>query len=186
MEIAKNTVLLIVDVQKGLDESFWGKRNNPNAEDNIGKLLTIWRKTNRPVIHIQHLSLLPDSPLRAGYCGSELKTIVKPQNEEMLFQKNVNSAFIGTGLENYLKKQNYKSLVIVGLTTPHCVSTTTRMAANLGFQTFVVADATAAHEAIGYDGKKYTAEEIHQISLATLHKEFATVVDTKTMLRALN
>ena len=166
----------------GFDETFWGKRNNPNAEENIAKLLITWRETNRPVIHIQHLSLLPDSPLRSGYSGSEIKDIVKPQDGELLFQKNVNSAFIGTDLEEHLKKQNYTSLVIVGLTTPHCVSTTTRMAGNLGFQSFVVSDATAAFDVMNYDGKKYNAEEIHQISLATLHKEFATIVDTKTVL----
>ena len=182
MRIVQNTVLLIIDVQKGFDETCWGKRNNPNAEENIAKLLITWRETNRPVIHIQHLSLLPDSPLRSGYSGSEIKDIVKPQDGELLFQKNVNSAFIGTDLEEHLKKQNYTSLVIVGLTTPHCVSTTTRMAGNLGFQSFVVSDATAAFDVMNYDGKKYNAEDIHQISLATLHKEFATIVDTKTVL----
>ena len=87
MRIVQNTVLLIIDVQKGFDETFWGKRNNPNAEENIAKLLITWRETNRPVIHIQHLSLLPDSPLRSGYSGSEIKDIVKPQTENYCFKK---------------------------------------------------------------------------------------------------
>ena len=128
-------------------------------QENIAKLLITWRETNRPVIHIQHLSLLPDSPLRRGYSGSEIKDIVKPQSGELL----LNSAFIGTDLENQLKKQNYTSLVIVGLTTPHCVSTTTRMAGNLGFQSFVASDATAAFDITSYNEKKYTAEEISNI-----------------------
>ena len=48
--------------------------------------------------------------------------------------------------------------------------------------TLAFSDATAAFDVMNYDGKKYNAEEIHQISLATLHKEFATIVDTKTVL----
>ena len=73
---------------------FWGKRNNPNAEENIAKLLITWRETNRPVIHIQHLSLLPDSPLRSGYSGSEIKDIVKPQYGDIIVLSIVH---FGTG-----------------------------------------------------------------------------------------
>jgi len=60
------------------------------------------------------------------------------------------------------------------------------MAGNLGFPVYLVSDATAAFELTGPDGKRYPAEEIHRVSLATLHDEFATVVDTKTILGLLN
>jgi len=180
-----NAVLLIVDVQQGFDEPSWGDRNNPDAEENVARLLAAWRRTNRPIFHVQHLSLAPDSPLRVGHPGSAIKEEVKPQEGEWLFQKRVNSAFIGTGLEQRLRECGYGALVVVGLTTPHCVSTTARMAGNLGFQTFVVSDATAAFDLVDQNGRRYTAEEIHAVSLATLHGEFATVVETETLLHAL-
>ena len=180
-----NAVLLIIDVQQGMDELCWGRRNNPQAEDNIARLLTAWRQSNRPVVHVQHLSRLPDSPLRASHPGSAIKDAVQPQAGEVLVCKHVNSAFIGTDLEQQLREQGYDTLVIVGLTTPHCVSTTTRMAGNLGFRTFIVSDATAAFDMIGHDGVKFSAEQIHAVSLATLHDEFATVVATETLLHAL-
>lgn len=183
--LPQNAVLLIIDVQKGLDEPVWGQRNNPDAEDNMARLLAAWRKTNRPVIHVQHMSLRPSSPLRPTHPGNEIKDAVKPQAGELLFRKHANSAFIGTDLEQRLCEQNHDTLVIVGLTTPHCVSTTARMAGNLGFHTVVVADATAAHESIGYDGRHFTADEIHAVSLAELHGEFATVVETDTVLQAI-
>ena len=183
--LTQNSVLLIIDVQKGFDEPFWGKRNNLFAEENITRLLEAWRKTGRPVFHVQHLSLSPRSPLRASEPGSALKDAVLPRAGEELFQKHVNSAFIGTDLEQKLRTQGYDTLVIVGLTTPHCVSTTTRMAGNLGFQAFVASDATAAFETVGPDGRKYDAEEIHAVSLATIHGEFATVVKTEALLAAL-
>lgn len=178
----KNTTLLIIDVQKGFDEPFWGERNNPQAEDNIVRLLDAWRKHKRPVFHIQHMSLSPNSPLNPKHPGNAIKDALQPREGEPLIQKNVNSAFIGTDLEQQLRRIRCNSLVIVGLTTPHCVSTTTRMAGNLGFKTYLVSDATAAFELTDHNGRTYSAQEIHDVTLATLNGEFARVVDTETLL----
>jgi nicotinamidase-related amidase len=183
--LSQNAVLLIIDVQQGFDEPGWGHRNNPDAEQNISQLLKKWRHTGRPVFHVQHLSLSPDSPLRAAHPGSQIKEEVMPLPGEPVIQKHVNSAFIGSDLERQLREAGYQKLVIVGLTTPHCVSTTTRMAGNLGFQTYVVADATAAFDLVGHDGHRYTAEQIHAVSLATLNEEFATIIETNELLNAL-
>jgi len=149
------------------------------------RLLAAWRRSTRPVFHVQHLSLEPNSPLRPDHPGHEIMDCVKPQNGELLFQKHVNSAFIGTDLEQQLREHGYDTLAIIGLTTAHCVSTTTRMAGNLGFRALVVSDATAAFDMVGHDGRLYLAEEIHAVSLAALNGEFATVVETETLLHAL-
>jgi nicotinamidase-related amidase len=58
------------------------------------------------------------------------------------------------------------------------------MAGNLGFETYLVSDATAAFELTGHDGRKYSAQEIHDVTLATLNGEFATVIDTDALLQA--
>jgi len=102
---------------------------------------------------------------------------------EPVLRKIVNSAFIGTDLESRLKSNHVDTVVIVGLTTDHCVSTTARMAANLGFNTYVVSDGTATFDRTGSDGRKYDAEEIHAANLASLHEEFATVLDTERLLK---
>jgi len=88
-------------------------------------------------------------------------------------------------LEERLHQKNIKTLVITGLTTNHCVSTTARMAGNLGFETYVISDATATFDRVGHDGKSYTAEEVHSISLANLHQEFAVIIDTENLLASL-
>lgn len=174
----KKTALVIIDVQKGLDSSVLGKRNNPDAESNMAYLLAEWRKRSLPVIHVKHNSTEPNSTLRPDMPGNEIKDAVKPLLSEILFEKTVNSAFIGTELESYLKSNGIRDLVIVGLTTDHCVSTSVRMASNLGFNVWLIGDATATFDRENYDGTYFSAEQMHEINLASLNGEFCSVINT--------
>ena len=176
------TALLLIDVQQGLDAPHYGARNNPDAEKRIADLLAAWRTTGRPVIHVQHLSLEPESPLREDAPGHAFKIEALPIADEPVFQKHVNSAFIGTDLEAHLRANGIESLVVAGLTTDHCVSTTVRMAGNLGFRVTVVEDATATFERSGPDGTHYSADLMHRAALASLHGEFATVRSAQDIL----
>jgi nicotinamidase-related amidase len=179
--------LLILDVQNGFDDPFWGERNNPDAEQNIARLQTEWRKRKGHIIYTKHLSLLPDSPLHyKNKHGTEFKDLVKPFSNEMVYTKNVNSGFIGTELETYLKANLIVSVVITGLSTQHCVSTTTRMSANLGYQTFLVEDAIAAFGITDHKGVYHDPASIQEHELAMLQKEFATVATTDEILNELS
>ena len=183
--IPRRTALLLVDVQHGFDDPRWGIRNNPEAESRMAELLQAWRDRGLPVIHIQHCSTDPDSPLRPDLPGAALKEATGPRPEELVIQKRVNSAFIQTPLEAHLERQDISALVVVGLTTDHCVSTTVRMAGNLGFTVFLVSDATATFDRGGLDGYWYPAEIIHEIHLASLHGEFCTVLPCSDVLAGL-
>ena len=180
--LTARAALLIIDVQQGFDDPVWGRRNNPDAEQNIARLLETWRRARGPVFHIQHLSRDPASPLRPGQPGADIRDEVAPASGEPVITKEVNSAFIGTDLERRLRDDGISDLVIVGLTTNHCVSTTVRMAANLGFRTWVVSDATAAFDRTGHDGRYFNGEDVHALSLASLHGEFATVIGSEAII----
>lgn len=177
-----NPALVIIDVQYGLDSPQLGKRNNPDAESNMALLLAKWRTNSATVIHVKHNSTEPNSTLCAGQAGNEIKDIVQPLANEPLFEKNVNSAFIGTDLQSYLNEREIQDLVVVGLTTDHCVSTSVRMAANLGFNVWLVDDATATFDRTGFDGVYYPAEQMHAVNLASLNGEFCTVLTTSDVL----
>lgn len=185
MSVKNNTALLLIDIQKGFDEPIWGKRNNADAEENSAILLDYWRKNASPIIHIQHNSTNKASPLHPSHSGNDFKEMVKPLEDETVFGKTVNSAFIGTGLESYLNKSNIKQLVIVGLTTDHCVSTTTRMAANLGFEVTLVSDASATFDRTDKQGNYYSAETMHTINLVSLDGEFCQVKSTTQLSKEI-
>ena len=182
MNQSSGAALLVIDVQRGLDDPRWGARNNPHAERRIADLLAAWRASGRPVIHVQHLSLEPQSPLREDAPGHAFKAEALPDAGEPVFRKHVNSAFIGTGLEAHLRGRGIDALVAVGITTDHCVSSTVRMASNLGFTVTVVSDATATFERHGPDGTHYSADTMHGAALASLHGEFATVRSAQEVL----
>jgi nicotinamidase-related amidase len=183
--LPKTAALIVIDVQNGFDHPRWGPRNNPQAEANIVKLLEAWRNSDRPVIFVRHDSKSKSAPLHPGQSGNDLKALLERRESEPVIGKTVNSAFIGTDLETRLHAMNAKTLVIVGLTTDHCVSTTTRMAGNLGFETYLVADATATFAKTGFDGREWTAQELHDSALAQIHEEFCTVLETKPLLERL-
>jgi nicotinamidase-related amidase len=181
MKSAEST-LLVIDVQQGMDNPRLGKRNNPDAEKRIAEVIAAWRAAGKPVVHVQHDSVEPQSELRPDRPGNAVKPEAKPVAGEPVFRKNVNSAFIGTELESYLRERGVENLVLVGMTTEHCISTTARMGANLGFGITIVADATAAFEHKGYDGKHYSADEVHNVELANLNREFATIRESRDIV----
>jgi nicotinamidase-related amidase len=177
-----NKALLILDVQKAFDDPKWGIRNNLDAEENIKTLLTKWRENKYEVFFIQHTSKKPHSIFHPKNKGFQIKDIIKPHEKETVLTKEVNSAFIGTSLQRYLNNLRIKEVVITGLTTPHCVSTTTRMSGNLGFETYLLSDATAAFGLTDSNGTYMDAQTVHDVSLATIHNEFATVLSTKDFI----
>jgi nicotinamidase-related amidase len=180
----QNAALILIDFQKGFDEGKYvdGNRNNKDAEKNASVILNHWRDKNLPVFHIIHNSIDSNSSFREGSSGFEIKDVVKPISGEAVIEKNVHSAFIGTDLKEQLDKKGIKTVVIIGLTTNHCVSTSTRMAGDYGFDTFLISDATATFERIGINGEKFSSELIHQTALANLNNDFAQVIDTEKLI----
>jgi len=185
MKLPQSTALIVVDVQQAFLDPRWGERNNPQAESNIARLLAAWRSSGRPIRHVVHDSVEPESLLRPDSPGNAIQAVATPQSDEPIYRKHVNSAFIGTKLESDLRRDGIETVVIVGLTTNHCVSTTARMAGNLGFNTFVVSDATASFARPALDGTLRPAEAVHSAALSDLNEEFATVVDTAQVLETV-
>ncbi len=184
-ELPSNAALVIVDLQKAFDDPRTGRRNNPEAEAKTGRLLAAWRRTGRPVIHVQHLSREQDSPYWPGRPGCDFKEEARPQAGELVVQKSTNNAFIDTGLGPYLDNKAIHTLVFTGVATNNSVEATVRMAGNLGYETYLVADATATADRTVLAGRVWRAEEIQALTLANLQGEYATVTSTGEILARL-
>lgn len=178
--------LIIIDVQKAIDASYHaahGPRNNVDAEGKIARLLAEWRTDHRTIIHVRHDSTFPESAYRPGREGNNFKDEVEPLPGETIIAKVTNSAFIGTPLEAQLRAARIRQLVVTGVSTNNSVEATVRMAGNLGFDTYLVADACFTFARPDFHGRLRSAEEVHAMSLANLDGEYCTVVTTETVLR---
>jgi len=180
-----SAALLVIDLQKAIDAPYWGPRNNPDCERNVAALLARWRATRRPIYHIKHDSTGPQSAYRPGQPGNNFKDEVKPQPGEAVITKRVNSAFIGTGLGTLLKVAGHGPLVITGVLTNNSVEATVRVGGNLGFEIYVVSDGCFAVDKKTLDGRVFSAENVHSLSLANMSGEYATIVDTDWLLARL-
>ena len=183
--LPNNTALLVVDLQKAIDDPRWsriGPRNNPQAEANIAALLAAWRQGGRPIVHIRHDSTDPASTYRPGSAGHAFKEEAMPLPGETVIGKRVNSAFIGTGLDEWLRGRGIGTLVVAGVITNNSVEATVRMAGNLGYDVRLVADACFTFARLDRAGRFRTADEVHDLSLANMDGEYAMVVETAEVL----
>ena len=180
-----NTALIPVDVQQAFDFAPWPPRNNPDMEANGLRLLDAWRASGRPLVHVKHDSVVPGSTLAATQPGNALRPGFEPRDGEPLVRKSVNAAFIGTDLDLRLRRLGVTSVVLFGISTDMCVSTTARVAANLGYRVTVVGDACFCFDQPDGKGGTIPAEQMHSAHLATLRAEFGEVLDTDAVIARL-
>lgn len=179
---APQPALLLIDLQRAVDHPSWGERNNPQAEANASALLKRWRARGAPIVHIRHDSTEPHSTYRPGQPGHAFKPETAPLPGETVVAKQVNSAFIGTGLEEQLRAAGITELVVCGVSTSNSVETTVRHGGNLGFSITLVEDACFTFARKDYHGRARTAGEVHAMSLANLAGEYCRIATTSEVL----
>jgi nicotinamidase-related amidase len=182
LHIQDNAALIVVDVQEGFDdESFVGKRNNLDADQNIEVIIKVWERSRRPIVVVQHNSISAGSVLNPSKPGNALKLYVKKVKPVLAVTKSVNSAFYGTpDLDQWLKSSDIHQIVIVGIQTNMCCETTARMAGNLGYEVIFVPDAMHTFDATGPDGVVISADEITRATVASLFDgDFAKISSTR-------
>ena len=182
-----NTALLLIDVQTGVNTlEYWGgptgRRNNPDAENNMRALLKAFRDRGLQVAYTVHNSREAASPLKRSLDTGKQIEGFELRHDDIVVDKDVNSGFVGTSLEIQLRRAGIRRLVVVGFFTNFCVETTIRMAGNMGFDTYMVPDCCATTNRIGFDGTDYDPEVVHALSVASLNGEFCTALSQSDAL----
>ncbi|WP_353827126.1 cysteine hydrolase family protein [Agromyces sp. SYSU T0242] len=184
MDLDRETALIVIDVQQGFDDPYWGERDNPDAEANIGRLVGAWAEAEAPIVLVRHDSRTPGSPLEPGTPGNALKPVVADAPHDLFVTKHVNSAFYGDpDLQAWLDERGIRRLVVCGIQTNQCVETTARMAGNLGYDVVLPIDATHTFEMEGPGGIRLAAADLARATAVNLHGGgFATVATTDDVL----
>lgn len=150
------TALLVVDVQKGL------LRDHPWQEElfvnTLSGLLAAFREQGREVLFVRHDDGPESEALAYGSPGWEIVEEAAPLPGEKIFDKRKNSAFLGTGLEAYLKKRNVDTLVIAGMQTEYCIDATVKSAFERGFRVVIPAGGVTT-----FDSSMLSAAELNRL-----------------------
>jgi len=134
--------LLVIDIQDSfkINPARWASRNNPAFEENVTELIDAFRDASLPVIWFLHTDSDP------GFATTDpefrLMDFLDRKDSEPLLVKNTRNAFTSTDLQQRLDAIGAKSLVICGISTEQCCETTTRVAADLGYDVDFVTEAT--------------------------------------------
>lgn len=169
--------LVLVDLQKAIDDPSWGVRNHPHAEKCAVRMLTLWRHLGWPLFHIRHDSKEPNSTYRPGQPGHAFKPETAPLPDEMVLGKTTCSAFASTDLETRLRIVNATRVFVCGVITNNSVEATVRAGGDLGFSMYLVEDACFT-----FGKGRFKAQDVHEMSLANLDGEYATVTNSANVV----
>lgn len=179
VSVAPDSALILIDVQQGFDDPQWGSRNNPDAEENIGRLVKAWAGEDRPIVRVRHASKDPRSPLAPAAPGHAYKPVVAEIVPDLEVVKSVHSAFLGEpDLHQWLTGRGIGQVVITGIQTNMCCETTARFAGDLGYDVLFVIDATHTFVTVAADGSTVSADQHAKVTAANLDRNFARVART--------
>ena len=181
------SVLLPIDMQQAFDCPPWPCRWNEKVDFNGLALLDAWRSASQPIIHVRHDSAEPGSTLAPSHPKNAFRPGFGPKGDEPVIAKSVNSAFIGTNLGELLADLGAKHVIVFGISTDMCVSTTVRMGANLGWDMILVPDACDCFDLPCPDGGPWIpAQQVQAIHVATLAFEFCRIISTSKLVEKSN
>jgi len=152
-------------ITPGIFEHFVGDVNN-KVIPNLQKLIAFCHEVEILVIYTKYSSFMPDgSDLTRntkllndfsrnlvgevafpyiGHHSSDIIDELKPEDGDLVLQKNTSGTFISTRLDNFLRNMGIETVLVTGVVTNFCVYATAREAADYGFQVVIVEDCCAA------------------------------------------
>jgi nicotinamidase-related amidase len=184
----QESALLVIDVQdsfKALQR--WERRNNPAFETHVDQLVKAYRGAGLPVFFVLHSD--QDEVFRTTSPHYKLMDFLKPLPSEPILHKITRNCFTSTNLQRMLTQLGVRRLAVTGIQMEQCCETTTRLAADLGYDVDFVADATLtfpiAHVVDGKVVGELGVAEIAERTCYALRDRFARIADTRGLVGEL-
>ena len=147
-------VLLVIDTQKLITNA--NLYNFDLFISNIKKLIKVAREHRIEVIYVRHDDGAGHE-LTRGTDGFEIYEEFKPDKDEKIFDKTVNSPFKETGLLDYLLREQTRQVIVVGLQTDYCIDATVKCGFEHGFDIIIPKGTNST-----FDNEYMTAEETYR------------------------
>jgi nicotinamidase-related amidase len=179
----KKRALLVIDVQNEYFTGLLPITYPQNSTSNIVTAIHAATDTHIPIVMVQHTSKA--KAFVKGSDGWELHESVKDAETAHTIEKTMASSFVGTDLEEWLRKNDIDTVVISGYMSQHCCDTTARYAHHLGFNVEFLSDATGTL-AFENKGGKATAEELHRATLVEQAFRFSNVMSTQEWIGTIS
>jgi nicotinamidase-related amidase len=179
----QESALLVIDAQ----DSFkvgprWERRNNLDFERNVDRLVQSFRAAGLPVFYVLHTDT--DEHFRPGSPYVKLMDFLSPRPEEPVLTKNTRNCFTSTNLQDLLRERGVRRLAITGIQMEQCCETTTRLAADLGYDIDFVIDATMTFPIPNPEnGDELSTDDIQRRTEFVLRRRFARIVPTEILVR---
>ncbi len=187
----EKTALLVIDIQNTyleakldrVDDARWQpffERMNNTVIPNTANLIADARQRGVEVIFARIACLKQDgrdrslSQKKPGFNylllpkdgqDSQLVPELTPQGDEIVILKTTDSALTGTNLRLILHNMGIKNVIVAGIFTDQCVSSTVRSLADESFNVIVVDDCCAA-----------ATDDLHQRELEIINMIYCHVV----------
>ncbi len=180
---AKQTAVIVIDIQ---NEYFPGGKmpipDGMKALQNSKRIVEFAHKNGMPVFFVRHLGAA-DGPLFAKDSRfAEFHKDLQPGKNDRVISKTTPSSFVGTDLQQQLDALGIKQLIVTGLMTHMCISSTARDAVPLGYSVIIPEDATATRDLATWDNKVVDHKILQQSALAAVADVFAEIKTTDAVL----
>ena len=145
---------MIIDVQNGMFQEGNSVHEGQKVLRNLKKLIAQARSKGIPIFYIQH-NAPSGRLLEYGTEAWDIHSEIAPSSQDIIIQKTFPDSFFNTLLNEELKKQAIKHLIIAGIQTEVCVDTTCRSAFSMGYKVTLVSDTHST-----WDSNEITAQQI--------------------------
>lgn len=186
---AKETAVIVVDIQYEYyahDGETQPKMVIPDGMavlNNSKKIVEFARKNHMPVFFVGHVGPADGPLFQEGGRNSAFHDDLLPNQGEAVIMKATPSSFVGTDLDAQLKAAGIKQLIVIGLMSHMCISSTARDAVPLGYAVLIPDDATATRDLESWDGSVVDHKTLHRSALSGVADVFAEITLTDRLLK---